>query len=58
MNSVRIRVIDERFVIVSDSYLVEYGRNIINSNVINSFTTGKSISFYDRKIPILRLLFR
>ena len=49
MNSVRIRVIDERFVIVSDSYLVEYGRNIINSNVINSFTTGKSISFYDRK---------
>ena len=35
--------------IVSDSYLVEYGRNIINSNVINSFTTGKSISFYDRK---------
>lgn len=58
MNSVRIRVIDERFVIVSDSYLVEYGRNIINSNVINSFTTGKVSHFMTEKIPILRLLFR
>ena len=47
MNSVRIRIVDERFVIVSDSYMVDYGKNIINSNVINAYTTGKSLSEYD-----------
>lgn len=49
MNAVRIRIVDERFVVVSDSYMVDYGKNIINSNVISAYTTGKSLSEYDSR---------
>ena len=46
MDYIRFRVVDERYVIVYDSYSSEYGRNIINSNVINAFSTGKSTSVF------------
>lgn len=49
LNSVRIRIIDSNFVIASDSYTIENGKNIINSRVITAATSGKSQSGYDRK---------
>ena len=49
MEYVRFRVIDERYVIMYDSYSSEYGRNIINSGVMNAFLSGKSTSLYYRK---------
>lgn len=49
MEYVRYRVVDDRYVIVFDSYSSEYGRNIINSDVISAFTSGKSSSAYYRK---------
>jgi signal transduction histidine kinase len=49
MENVRYRVVDERYVIVFDSYSSEYGRNIINSYVMNAISTGKSGSSYYSK---------
>lgn len=47
MNAVRIRIIDNNFVIASDSYSIETGKNILNSRVINALTTRKSRADYD-----------
>lgn len=49
MDYIRYRVVDERFVIVFDSYSSEYGRNIINAGVMDAFSSGKSSSQYYRK---------
>ena len=44
MNYMRIRVIDERFVIVLDSYYTEYSRSMINPNVLNSYKNKKNVT--------------
>ena len=50
MNYMRIRVIDERFVIVLDSYYTEYSRSMINPNVLNSYKNKKNIFEYNKKL--------
>jgi len=49
MNYVRIRVVDERFVIVLDSYYTEYSRSMINPNVLKSYKAGKGVSEFNKK---------
>lgn len=46
-NSVRVRIIDNNFVIASDSYSIETGKNILNSRVISALTSRKSRAEYD-----------
>ncbi len=44
----RIRVVDNNFVIESDSYGIENNKSIINSRVINAVVNGRSDSGYNR----------
>ena len=44
LNSIRIRVVNTNYVIASDSYSIENGKTIVNSNVIKVFNNGKSVS--------------
>lgn len=46
-NFVRVRIIDNNFVIASDSYSIETGKNILNSRVISALTSRKSRADYD-----------
>jgi signal transduction histidine kinase len=48
LNSVRIRVVNVNFVIVSDSYSMETGKTLLNSKALSSYNTGKSLSGYDK----------
>lgn len=49
MEYARFRVVDERYVIMYDSYSSEYGRNIINAGVKNVLSSGKSTTVYYKK---------
>lgn len=53
LNTMRIRVVNDNFLITSDSYSIENGKNAINSRVLRAYATGKSISDYDSKTGTL-----
>ena len=47
MNSVRVRIVNTNFVIVSDSYSMENDKAILNEHVIDAYQKGKSYSYFD-----------
>ena len=49
LNSVRIRVINTQFIVDTDTYSSDKGKNIINAKVISAFKNGKNVSDYDSK---------
>lgn len=48
MNQVRIRIVNPNYEIESDSYSIETGKIILNSRVISSFNSNKSLSGFDK----------
>ena len=50
LNSVRIRIVDGSYRIVSDTYSLEMGKTIVNSRAIDVFNTGKSKSDCDKAL--------
>ncbi|MBQ4284310.1 MAG: GHKL domain-containing protein [Lachnospira sp.] len=53
INSVRIRALDNDFVIRADSYSIDNGKSVINERAIKTLTTGKNVAQYDSETGTL-----
>ncbi len=49
LNSVRIRVIDRKYMISLDTYAVDTGKTIISSKVLGVYDNSKAVAEYNRK---------
>lgn len=48
VNSFRIRIVDDNFLVIQDSYYIDMDKSVLSERAINTFISGKSISEYDR----------
>lgn len=49
LNSIRIRVVDKKYMVSIDTYAVDTGKTIIDSRVINVYDNPKATEDYNRK---------
>lgn len=53
VNSFRVRVVDNNFIIVMDSYYIDTDKSLLNQRAINTYISGKNTAEYDRKTGTL-----
>lgn len=49
LNTIRIRVIDRKYMVNLDTYAVDTGKTIISSKVLNVYENSKAVAEYNRK---------